>query len=63
MEPIKIIEFKSFSKISDSDIRQCVAQHQQPPTKKGMATTEAGTKHLYYVGGTWVDSGKQVYTT
>lgn len=59
---IKIIKIVSTSLPSYQDIRTSVQQHKIECTERCMAITEAGTRHLFFVAGNWVDASGQHYS-
>ena len=58
---IKIVKIVSTSDPRPKDIRTSLSQHRIACTERCMAITEAGTRNLFKVGGSWVDSYGGVY--
>ena len=59
---IKIVKVLSTSEPRRTDIRTSLNQHRVACTERCMALTDAGTRHLFKVNGTWVDSSGQMYS-
>lgn len=60
-DAIKIVKVLSSSDPRPTDIKLSLSQHRVPCTERCMAITEAGTRHLFKVAGSWMDSVGQVY--
>lgn len=62
MSTIKIIRVISESEPTREDNRKSLSTHKRPCTRRCMALTEAGTRHLFLVDGVWMDENRTPYT-